>query len=113
MPQLTTVGFLSATGNEPSASTQRYAAPAHLPPRLTTRKRRDVRIGSRNVRVTNLEKVLFPGPGLTKGDLIHYYQHMAPHLLPHVRKRPMQMLRYPDGVEGFGFCQKRVPSARG
>ena len=68
-----------------------------------------MRIGSRNVRVTNLEKVFFPGPGLTKGDLIQYYLDVAPHLLPHIRQRPMQMLRYPDGVDGFRFYQKRVP----
>jgi bifunctional non-homologous end joining protein LigD len=68
-----------------------------------------VRIGSREVRVTNLDKVFFPKLGLTKGDLIRYYLDLAPCLLHHVRGRPMQMLRYPDGVNGFRFYQKRVP----
>jgi DNA ligase D-like protein (predicted polymerase) len=69
-----------------------------------------VRIGRREVQVTNLEKVFFPERGLTKGDLIHYYLDVAECLLPHVRRRPMQMLRYPDGVDGFSFYQKRVPN---
>jgi bifunctional non-homologous end joining protein LigD len=68
-----------------------------------------VRIGSREVELTNLDKVFFPQRGLTKGDLVRYYLDVAPHVLNHVRRRPMQMLRYPDGVEGFRFYQKRVP----
>jgi bifunctional non-homologous end joining protein LigD len=69
-----------------------------------------VRIGRRDVTVTNLDKVFFPESGLTKGDLIRYYVDVADVILPHVRNRPMQMLRYPDGVDGFFFYQKRVPN---
>jgi hypothetical protein len=67
-----------------------------------------VRIGRRDVQLTNLDKVFFPEPGLTKGDLVRHYLDHADCILPHVRRRPMQMLRYPDGVDGF-FYQKRVP----
>jgi bifunctional non-homologous end joining protein LigD len=69
----------------------------------------DVRIGRRDVKLTNLDKVFFPDHGLTKGDLIHYYLDVAPHVLHHVRNRPMQMKRYPNGVAGEFFYQKRVP----
>jgi bifunctional non-homologous end joining protein LigD len=69
-----------------------------------------VRIGRREVALTNLDKVFFPESGLTKGDLIRYYVDVAEYVLPHVRRRPMQMLRYPDGVDGFFFYQKRVPN---
>jgi DNA ligase D len=69
-----------------------------------------VRIGKRDVALTNLDKVFFPDRGLTKGDLIRYYLDVAEYVLPHVRRRPMQMLRYPDGVDGFSFYQKRVPT---
>ena len=69
-----------------------------------------MRIGRREVAVTNPDKVFFPKLGLTKGDLVRYYVDVAPHLLPHVRRRPMQMLRYPNGVEGEFFYQKRVPN---
>jgi DNA ligase D len=68
-----------------------------------------VRVGSREVKFSNPDKVFFPEPGLTKGDLVRYYLDVAPCLLHHVRNRPMQMLRYPDGVDGFRFYQKRVP----
>ena len=68
-----------------------------------------MRIGRRDVPLTNLEKVFFPESGLTKGDLVAYYAGVAPLVLNHVARRPMQMKRYPNGVEGDFFYQKRVP----
>jgi DNA ligase D len=68
-----------------------------------------MRIGRRDVALTNLEKVFFPRSGLTKGDLIRYYVDLAPQVLNHVERRPMQMKRYPNGVEGEFLYQKRVP----
>jgi bifunctional non-homologous end joining protein LigD len=68
-----------------------------------------VRVGRTEVKLTNLEKVFFPQLGLTKGDLIRYYLDMAPYVLHQASRRPMQMKRYPDGVGGFSFYQKRVP----
>jgi len=65
-----------------------------------------VRIGNREVKLTNLDKVFFPALGLTKGDLIQYYLDMAPYVLYQASRRPMQMKRYPDGVDGFFFYQK-------
>jgi DNA ligase D len=69
-----------------------------------------MRIGEREVAVTNLEKPFFPARGLTKGDLIQYYADLAPYVLNHVERRPMQMKRHPNGVEGDFFYQKRVPN---
>ena len=68
-----------------------------------------MRIGRRDVTLTNLDKVFFPRGGLTKGDLIRYYVDLAPQVLNHVERRPMQMKRYPNGVDGEFFYQKRVP----
>jgi bifunctional non-homologous end joining protein LigD len=68
-----------------------------------------MRVGRREVNLTNQEKVYFPEPGLTKGDLVRYYVDVAPCILHHVRRRPMQMKRYPHGVDGEFFYQKRVP----
>ena len=62
------------------------------------------------VALTNLDKVFFPASGLTKGDLVRYYLDVAPFALRHVERRPMQMKRYPHGVEGDFFYQKRVPN---
>src|SRR5918994_3979314 len=68
-----------------------------------------MRIGRREVALTNLDKVFFPDVGLTKGDLVRYYVDLAPCMLHHVARRPMHMKRYPHGVEGEFFHQKRVP----
>jgi bifunctional non-homologous end joining protein LigD len=69
-----------------------------------------MRIGRRDVKITNPEKVFFPQHGLTKGDLVRYYVDVADHALPHLRRRPFHMKRHPDGVDGEFFHQKRVPS---
>jgi bifunctional non-homologous end joining protein LigD len=67
-------------------------------------------VGNHEVQITNLEKVLFPQTGFTKGQLIDYYARIAPVMLPHVVGRPLTMKRYPDGVEGKFFFEKRIPS---
>jgi bifunctional non-homologous end joining protein LigD len=64
---------------------------------------------SDRVRVTHPEKVLFPGDGITKGDLVEYYQQVAGRMLPHLRGRPVAMERYPDGIDGERIFQKDVP----
>ena len=69
-----------------------------------------MRIGRRDVSLTNLDKVFFPRVGLTKRDLIEYYLDLAPQVLNHVARRPMLMKRYPDGADGSFFYQKRVPT---
>ena len=69
-----------------------------------------MRIVRHEVALTNLDKVFFPESGVTKGDLIRYYLDLAPYALNHVERRPMQMKRYPNGVEGEFFYQKRVPN---
>ena len=68
-----------------------------------------MRVGRREVAFSNPDKVFFPALGLAKGDLLRYYLDLAPLVLPHLRRRPLQILRYPDGVEGPFFYQKRVP----
>jgi bifunctional non-homologous end joining protein LigD len=68
-----------------------------------------MRIGRREVAISNPDKVFFPRVGLTKGDLLRYYLDLAPYVLPHLRRRPFHMLRFPDGVEAESFHQKRVP----
>src|SRR3989442_9155831 len=59
--------------------------------------------------ISNPDKVFFPERGLTKGDLVGYYADLADAVLPHLRGRPFHMVRYPNGVEGDFFHQKRVP----
>jgi bifunctional non-homologous end joining protein LigD len=59
--------------------------------------------------LTNLNKVFWPEDGYTKGDLVAYYQAIAPWLLPYLRNRPLVMTRYPDGIAGKSFFQKDAP----
>ena len=62
-----------------------------------------------DVTITHPDKVLFPGDGVTKGDLAAYYERVAEWMLPHVKRRPVSMQRFPDGIEGKGFFHKDVP----
>jgi bifunctional non-homologous end joining protein LigD len=69
-----------------------------------------VRVGRHDVPVSNPDKVFFPASGLTKGDLVSYYAGVAELALPHLRRRPFHMKRFPNGVDGDFFHQKRVPA---
>ncbi len=69
-----------------------------------------MRIGRHEVPVSNPDKPFFPAAGLSKGDLVAYYAGVAELALPHLRRRPFHMKRYPGGVEGDFFHQKRVPA---
>jgi bifunctional non-homologous end joining protein LigD len=71
-----------------------------------------VEIEGRELKLSNLDKVLYPKAGFTKGDVIDYYAEIAPVLLPHLRDRPLTMKRYPDGVEAEYFYEKQSPSHR-
>jgi bifunctional non-homologous end joining protein LigD len=69
-----------------------------------------VEVDGKRVTLTNLEKVFWKQIGLTKRDLLEYYDWIAPFLLPHVRGRAMVMKRYPNGADGDFFFMKRTPS---
>ena len=71
-----------------------------------------LKVDGKEVRLTNLRKIFWPGLGLTKGDLLQYYADVADVLLPHVRDRAMVMKRYPHGAAGDFFFMKRAPSPR-
>lgn len=71
-----------------------------------------VEVDGRQVKLTNLEKVFWPGAGITKGDLVQYYAEISPVLLPHLRGRAMVMKRYPHGIDGKFFFMKRAPEPR-
>jgi bifunctional non-homologous end joining protein LigD len=62
--------------------------------------------------VSNLDKVLYPKAGFTKGQVLDYYIRIAPVLLPHLKGRPLTLKRYPDGVEGEFFYEKQCPAYR-
>ncbi|MDX1659297.1 MAG: hypothetical protein R3343_10795 [Nitriliruptorales bacterium] len=75
-----------------------------------SRAPRRLEVDGRELTVSSPDKLYFPG--LTKGDLVDYYLDVAEVLLPHCRDRPLNLERYPNGVDGKWFMQKRVPSSR-
>lgn len=58
------------------------------------------------VELSNLDKVFWPEEGITKGDLLNYYQHIAPYILPYLKNRPLSLKRNPNGIKDEGFYQK-------
>jgi bifunctional non-homologous end joining protein LigD len=83
---------------------------------LTIRRRSanaaEVTIEGRELKLSNLDKVLYPQTGFSKGDLIAYYAAIAPVLLPHSMGRPLTVTRWPDGVQAKSFFQKQAPAHR-
>ncbi len=69
-------------------------------------------VEGRKLPVSNLNKVLYPKAGFTKGQVIDYYIRIAPVLLPHLKNRPLTMKRYPNGVDGMFFYEKNCPTHR-
>jgi len=72
----------------------------------------EVEVDGRRLKLSNLDKMFYPAAGFTKGQVLDYYIRIAPVLLPHLRDRPLTLKRYPDGVEGAFFYEKRCPSHR-
>ena len=75
-------------------------------------ERTRVEIGGRSLSVSNLDKVLYPDTGFTKAAVIDYYVRISEAILPHLAGRPLTMIRFPDGVEGNSFFEKRCPDHR-
>jgi bifunctional non-homologous end joining protein LigD len=71
-----------------------------------------VTIEGKQLKLSNLDKVMYPSVGFTKAQVIEYYVRIAPVLLPHVRNRPLTLKRYPNGVEGMHFYEKSCPTHR-
>ncbi len=67
------------------------------------------RVGGIQVELSHLDKVFFPGDGISKGDLVAYYEAMAPRIIGYLKDRPLVMDRYPDGITGQRLVQKNVP----
>ena len=72
----------------------------------------EIDVAGTRLTVSNLDKVLYPKTGFTKGQVIDYYRRISPDLLPHLKNRPITLKRYPDGVQGFFFYEKRCPPHR-
>ena len=69
-----------------------------------------VKIGNKKLALSNVDKVLYPETGFTKGQVIDFYSRVAPYILPHIENRPITLKRYPNGVRGKHFYEKNAPS---
>jgi bifunctional non-homologous end joining protein LigD len=72
----------------------------------------EISIGRRRVRVTHPDRVLFPGEGVTKGDLAEYYAAVGDAIVPHLRERPFTLKRYPYGIRGQPYFAKQAPKGK-
>jgi bifunctional non-homologous end joining protein LigD len=72
----------------------------------------ETRVGERRLSLSNLNKVLWPGTGTTKGQLVEYYARIAPFMLPHLEGRAITLRRFPNGVDKASFFEKNCPSHR-
>jgi len=111
---------LECTGQETAASVKealrradRVARSAPAPDVLPATQARipaTLEIDDHVIKLTNLEKVLFPEDGYTKADLIRYYTDVSPYLIPVIKDRPLTLKPFPDGISGTSFYQKDKPS---
>src|SRR5215467_10396412 len=93
------------------SSARRVRAPAISRNAKNTAKQ-TLDVQGRAVPVSNLDKIFYPKTGFTKAQIIDYYIRISPVLLPHLKDRPLTLKRYPDGVDGGFFYEKRCPSYR-
>jgi len=70
---------------------------------------RTVQLDGREMELSRLDKVLFPDPAITKGDVVDYYRRISDAMLPHLIDRPLVLQRFPDGIDQDGFFQKNTP----
>ena len=103
---------VAATAKEAQRKAEKAArteAPAEVSPVAKARTPSVIEVDGHQLKLTNLEKVLFPEDGYTKADLIKYYTDVSPYLIPVIRDRPLTLKPFPDGISGPSFYQKDKP----
>jgi bifunctional non-homologous end joining protein LigD len=110
-PSTGRVGHEEAVGHE-HAQDRAVEAPGRLVLREQTAKTASATVDGRELKLSNLGKVLYPQAGFTKRQLIDYYAAIAPVLLGHLAGRPLTVTRWPDGVQAKSFFQKQSPAHR-
>ncbi len=96
----------------PNASARRRSGASALAGLDACAKAATVSVDGRELKLSNLDKVMYPRAGTAKRQVIDYYAAIAPQLLPHLAGRPLTVTRWPDGVEGKSFFQKQAPAHR-
>ena len=91
----------------PTGASPKPATPA-APPRRNSKDATIVDVGGRRLKLSNPDKVLYPATGFRKLDVLEHYLAVAPMMLPHLKDRPVTMVRWPDGVTAPSFFEKNV-----
>ena len=78
--------------------------------KVTQKKQATLKVAGRDVRLSNLDKFMYPKVDFTKGQVIDYYTRVARYILPHLKNRPITMKRFPNGIDGEYFYEKDAPS---
>lgn len=91
--------------NTKKTNDMKNTSPLKKTPKLSD-KEKEITLNRHPVKLTNLDKIYFPKDGITKGDVIEYYQSVAEYILPHLKNRPLSLNRYPNGIEEQSFYQK-------
>ncbi|EJL68099.1 DNA ligase D [Chryseobacterium populi] len=73
---------------------------------VSSQKEKEITLNRHVVKLTNQDKIYFPKDGVTKGDVVEYYQSVAEYILPYLKNRPLSLNRFPNGIEEQGFYQK-------
>ncbi len=102
------VFFAGGEGRDREWMVRRRSDPGSLPVTGTAHAP-VVTVDGRRLKLSNLDKVLYPAAGFRKGQVIDYYARIAPVLLPYLSDRPVTLRRFPDGVVGQSFFEKNVP----
>lgn len=68
-----------------------------------------IHLGSNTIEISNPQKIYYPSDGISKAEVVEYYHKIAETMLPHIQGRPLSMQRFPNGIEGPGFYEKRIP----
>ncbi|HEV3035220.1 MAG TPA: DNA ligase D [Solirubrobacteraceae bacterium] len=105
-------GAPQALGTSPGTPQEPGESLGPLPIRRRGKNAAETTVEGRELKLSNLDKVLYPKTGFTKGDVIEYYATIAPALLGHLAERPLTVTRWPDGVEAKSFFQKQAPAHR-
>jgi bifunctional non-homologous end joining protein LigD len=110
--QVTREDTAGARSDAPAGEPQSRAAPVALSIRRRGARTAEAAVEGRELTLSNLDKVLYPQTGFTKGEAIEYYAAIAPVLLGHLAGRPLTVTRWPDGVQAKSFFQKHAPAHR-
>src|SRR5207253_7623176 len=101
----------SSEKNKPAAGKGKIAAKKEEPT-TNSEGNHEVKIGSVTLQLSNQNRIYFPDDGITKGELVNYYNEISSFILPYLKDRPQSLNRYPNGIYGQSFYQKDMSKAK-